>query len=79
MNFGSLGGMGGAVSSYLGTPEGQEAAKQFLASPEGINLLKTFAASPEGQKALLSVVPTLLNVINLPPGVKEMILAGLPK
>ena len=79
MNFGSLGGMGGAVSSYLATPEGQEAAKQFLASPDGINLLKTFAASPDGQKALLSVLPALLNGINLPPGVKEMITAALPK
>jgi len=79
MNFGSLGGMGGAVSSYLATPEGQEAAKQFLASPDGINLLKTFASSPEGQKVLLSVLPTLLNGINLPPGVKEMITAALPK
>jgi len=79
MNFGSLGGMGGAVASYLATPEGQEAAKQFLASPDGINLLKTFAASPAGQKALLSIVPTLLDGMNLPPGVKEMITAALPK
>ncbi|MFA4876575.1 MAG: hypothetical protein WC586_04115 [Methanoregula sp.] len=79
MNFGSLGGMGGAVAGYLATPEGQEAAKQFLASPDGINLLKSFAASPAGQKALFAVVPTLLEGVNLPPGAKEMILAALPK
>jgi len=79
MNFGSLGGMGGAVASYLSTPEGQDAAKKFLASPDGINLLKTFAASPEGQKALMSVLPTLLGAVNLPPGVREMITAAIPK
>jgi len=79
MNFGSLGGMGGAVASYLSTPEGQEAAKQFLATPDGINLLKNFAASPAGQKTLMSVLPTVLGAMNLPPGVKEMITAAIPK
>nr|WP_319375741.1 hypothetical protein [uncultured Methanoregula sp.] len=79
MNFGNLGGMGGAITSYLATPEGQETAKQFLASPDGINLLKTFASSPQGQKALISILPTLLEGFNLPPGVKEMILGALPK
>jgi len=79
MNFGNFAGMGGAVASYLSTPEGQDAAKKFLASPDGINLLKTFAASPEGQKALMSALPILLDGINLPPGVKEMITAAIPK
>ncbi len=79
MDFGSLGGMGGAIGSFLASPDGQDAAKKFLASPEGTNMLKSFAATPEGQKALMSVVPVILDGINLPPGVKDMILAALPK
>jgi hypothetical protein len=79
MDFGSLGGMGGAIGSFLASPDGQDAAKKFLASPQGTDMLKSFAATPEGQKALMSVVPVILDGINLPPGVKDMILAALPK
>ena len=79
MDFGSLGGMGGAIGNFIASPEGQEAAKKFLASPEGANMLKSFAATAEGQKALMGVVPVILEGINLPPGVKETILAALPK
>ncbi len=79
MDFGSLGGMGGAIGSFLASPDGQDAAKKFLASPQGTDMLKSFAATQEGQKALMSVVPVILDGINLPPGVKDMILAALPK
>ena len=79
MDFGSLGGMGGAIGSFLASPDGQDAAKKFLASPQGTEMLKSFAVTAEGQKALMSVVPVILEGINLPPGVKEMILAALPK
>ncbi|MGD0080260.1 MAG: hypothetical protein ABSB80_06405 [Methanoregula sp.] len=79
MDFGSLGGMGGAIGSFLASPDGQDAAKKFLASPQGTDMLKSFAATPEGQKALMSVVPVILDGINLPPGVKDMILAALPR
>jgi len=79
MDFGSLGGMGGAIGSFLASPDGQDAAKKFLASSQGTDMLKSFAATPEGQKALMSVVPVILDGINLPPGVKDMILAALPK
>ena len=77
MNFGSLGGMGGAVGSYLSTPEGQEAAKKYLASPEGIAMLKGFIATPDGQKSMLCVLPTLLDGLNLPPAVKDAVKAAI--
>jgi hypothetical protein len=77
MNFGSLGGMGGAVGSYLSTPEGQEAAKKYLASPDGIAMLKGFIATPEGKKTILSVLPALLDGINLPPAVKEAVISAI--
>lgn len=79
MNFGNLGGMGGAVAGYISTPEGQEAVKQFLASPEGITLLKNFAGSAEGKKAMASVLPSVLTGLNLPAGASEMITAALNK
>ena len=77
MNFGSLGGMGGAVGSYLSTPEGQEAAKKYLASPEGIAMLKGFMATPDGQKTMLSILPALLDGLNLPPAVKEAVKSAI--
>jgi len=73
MNFGSLGSMGGAVGSYLATPEGQEAAKKYLATPDGIAMLKGFVGSPEGQKTMISILPVVLDGLNLPPAVKEAV------
>ncbi|MDP3395627.1 MAG: hypothetical protein Q8S57_03015 [Methanoregula sp.] len=77
MNFGSLGCMGGAVGSYLSTPEGQEAAKKYLASPDGIAMLKGFIATPEGKKTILNVLPALLDGINLPPTFKEAVISAI--
>lgn len=77
MNFGSIGGMGGAVGSYLSTPEGQEAAKKYLASPDGIAMLKGFIVTPEGKKTILSVLPALLDGFNLPPAVKGAVISAI--
>jgi hypothetical protein len=79
MDFGSIGGMGGAVAGFLATPQGQEQVKSFLSSPDGIALLKNFAATPDGQKVILSVLPTVLGALNLPPGVADMIKGAIPK
>ncbi len=79
MNFGSIGGLGGAAAAYLQTPEGQEAVKKFLASPEGISLLQNFAASAEGKKVMASVLPNVLSGLNLPAGASEMLIAALNK
>ena len=69
--------MGGAVSSYLSTPEGHEAAKKYLASADGIEMLKGCIATPEGKKTILSVLPALLDGINLPPAVKEAVISAI--
>jgi hypothetical protein len=77
MNFGNLSGMGGAVAGYIASPEGQEAVKKFLASPEGIALLQNFAGTPEGLKTMMSVLPTVIGSLNLPPGAADMIKGAL--
>lgn len=73
MDFGSIGGMGGAAASFLATPQGQEQVKAFLSSPDGMTLLKNFASTPDGQKVIISVLPSVLGALNLPPAVTEMI------
>jgi hypothetical protein len=78
MNFGDIGSMGGAVASYIATPEGQDAVKKFLASPEGIALLKDFAGTAAGQNTMLSILPTVLGGLNLPAGATDMIKSALP-
>ena len=77
MNFGTIGGIGGAVAGYLQTPEGQEAVKKFLASPEGIKLLQNFMGTPEGKKTMAGVLPTVLSGLNLPAGASELITNAL--
>jgi hypothetical protein len=76
MNFGNLGGIGLAAGNFLATPEGQEAAKKFLATPDGVTLLKSFAGTPQGQQVIMSLLPTIVDGLNLPPAVKEMIKAS---
>lgn len=73
MNFGNLCGMEGAVGRYLSSPEGQEAAKNYLASADGIAMLKGFIATPEGKKTLISILPALLDGLNLPPAVRDAV------
>jgi len=77
MNFGTIGGMGGAVAGYLATPEGQDTIKKFLASPEGIALLQNFAGTPEGKKTMSGVLPQVLGGLNLPPGVADTVKGAL--
>ena len=77
MNFGTISGIGGAVAGYLQTPEGQEAVKKFLASPEGIALLQNFVGTPDGKKTMLSVLPSVVGSLNLPPGAADMIKGAL--
>jgi len=78
MNFGNIGGMGGAIAGYISSPEGQDAVKKFLASPEGIALLQNFAGTPEGQKTMVSILSQVLGGLNLPPGVTDMVKGALP-
>ena len=78
MNFGNLAGLGGAAESFISTPEGQAAIKQFLGSSAGIDLLKNFAGTPDGQKAIMAVLPTVLDGLNLPQPVKDMIKSSIP-
>jgi hypothetical protein len=77
MNFGNIAGIGGAASSFLETPEGQESVKKFLASPNGIELLKNFAMTPDGKKVIMGILPQVLGSMNLPPGVADMIKGAL--
>lgn len=77
MNFGTLGGIGGAVAGYLQTPEGQETVKKFLASPEGLRLLQDFAGTAEGKRALAGLLPQILSGLNLPAGASELIANAL--
>jgi len=77
MNFGSLGGMGGAVAGFLQTPEGQDAVKKFLASPDGIKMLQNFMGTHEGKQTLMSILPTVLSGLNLPAGASDMITNAL--
>ena len=78
MDFGSIGNMSGTLTSYMATPEGQDAIKKFLASPQGVAMLQNFAGTPDGKTTMASVLPQLLGGLNLPAGTKETVLSALP-
>ncbi len=78
MDFGNLGGIGGSLAGFIATPEGQTAVKNFLATPDGMTLLKNFAATPQGQQIIMSILPSLVEGMNLPEPVKAMIKSAVP-
>lgn len=78
MDFGNLGGMGAAAAAYIKTPEGQNTIKSFLASPDGISMLKNFLATEQGKQVITAVLPQVLDTLNLPQPVKEMIKSAIP-
>jgi hypothetical protein len=78
MDFGNLGGIGGSLAGFIATPEGQAAVKNFLATPDGMNLLKSFATSSQGQQVIMSILPSVVDGMNLPGPVKDMIKSAVP-
>ncbi len=78
MDFGNLGGIGASAAGFIATPEGQTAIKNFLATPDGMTLLKNFAATSQGQQVIMSILPSVLDGMNLPEPVKAMIKSAIP-
>jgi hypothetical protein len=78
MNFGNLGGLEGSLTGFIATPQGQAAVKSFLATPDGMTLLKNFASSTEGQQVIMSILPEIVDGMNLPGPVKDMIKSAVP-
>ena len=78
MNFGNLEGLGGSIAGFISTSEGQTAVKNFLATPDGMSLLKDFAATPQGQQAIMSILPSVVDGLDLPEPVKAMIKSAAP-
>ena len=78
MDFGNLGGLGGSLAGFIATPEGQAAVKNFLSTPDGMNLLKSFASSSQGQQVIMSILPEIVDGMNLPEPVKAMIKSSVP-
>lgn len=70
MDFGLLGGQ---LSGLLNNPEGKEMVKKFLSSPEGMAVIKEYLLSPQGKEIVISVLPQILESMNLPPEAKTMI------
>ena len=71
--------MGGMVSKYLATPEGQAAVLNYLTSDEGIAMLKQFIATPGGKKAMFSILPSILDGLCLSSEVKDAVRDSIEK
>jgi hypothetical protein len=78
LNIGNIGSMGDAITNYIKTQEGQEKITKYLGSPEGMTMLKNFAETPDGKKVILSILPQLLEGLNLPPQIKDAIKSAIP-
>ena len=49
--------MGGIVTSYLKSPQGQEMIRNYLSTPEGQQAICEFATSPKGREVMKQVLP----------------------
>jgi hypothetical protein len=78
-DFGTTGYMTDAIIQYISTPEGQEKVTRFLSSPEGMTMLKNFTATPAGKKVVLSILPQLLEGLDLPSHAKDAIKNAIPR
>ena len=58
--------MGGIVTSYLKSPQGQEMIRNYLATPEGRQAICEFATSPKGRETMKQVLPGILSCMSLP-------------
>jgi hypothetical protein len=77
VNFGDIGGIGWVVESYIAAPEGRNAVNKYLTSPEGIAMLQKFVGTPEGKETIVSILPHILDGLNLPPGSADTIRGAL--
>jgi hypothetical protein len=48
-------------------------------SPEGMTMLKNFTATPAGKKVVLSILPQLLEGLDLPSHAKDAIKNAIPR
>lgn len=79
MSLGCFGGMDTLVSRYLASPEGKEAIRKYLASPEGIAMIQNYISTPEGKKTAISILPSLLDGLNLPQAVRDAVTSAIGK
>jgi hypothetical protein len=58
--------MGGIVTAYLKSAQGQEMIRNYLATPEGRQAICEFATSPKGRETMKQVLPDILSCLSLP-------------
>jgi hypothetical protein len=73
VNFGDIGRMDWVIENYVATHEGRIAVKKYLTSPDGIVMLQKFVGTPEGKETMVSILPHILNWLNLPSGAVDTI------
>jgi len=61
------------IENYVATHEGRIAVKKYLTSPEGIAMLQRFVGTQEGKETMVSILPHILNCLNLPSGAVDTI------
>jgi hypothetical protein len=58
--------MGGMVTSYLKSPQGQEMIRSYLSTPEGQQTICEFVASKKGREVMKQILPGILSCMSLP-------------
>lgn len=69
--------MKGMISSYLGSPGGQEMIRNYLSSPEGQKAICDYMRTPQGNITLQQILPCILDSLQLSPETRETVMNDL--
>jgi tripartite-type tricarboxylate transporter receptor subunit TctC len=65
--------MKGVVASYLASPQGMEMIHNYISSSGGQVSIREYLATPQGKQTALDILPLVLDAVDLPGDVKNLI------
>ena len=69
--------MKGVVTSYLACPQGMQMVQDYLSSKEGQSCIREYLLTPRGKKTALEILPMVLDAVDLPADVKNVVRENL--
>jgi hypothetical protein len=65
------------IAEYLSNAANRRVLRSFASSPEGKRIIEDYLNSPEGPKMLQTLVPLILEHIEVPVETKKQIISAL--
>jgi hypothetical protein len=69
----------GLVASYLASPQGMEMIHNYISSAEGQASIREYLETPRGKQTAINILPLVLDAVDLPGSMKNLIRENLGK